>query len=82
MPYNYTDDEWESFTKTQKKILIIVHKYKVQSEQEVRKLIDWPLEPMDPETFRGHMYRLKKRISEIRESRAELNIQKTKESAE
>lgn len=69
MPYEYTEEEWQLFSKTQKKIVILIKKHGIEDKEKIRELIDFPLEPMEPETFRGHWHRLKKTVATIRKNR-------------
>ncbi len=40
-------------------------------EERIRLLLVWPLNPMHPTTWRGHVASLKKKIAKIRRERGE-----------
>ena len=72
----YSKDEWKLFSKTEQKLLVLILKHGIENGR-LRNLVNWPLEePMNDETMRGHMSRIKKKVEEIREKRVCNSAQK------
>lgn len=63
--YEFTADEWQTFTKTEQRIIMMLRTYRMDAER-IRMVLNWPLSPLDGSTFRGHWARLQKKMSDIR----------------
>lgn len=70
MILDFTEEEFHCFSQTEQKIILLIRKYE-WTEEEVRAKINFPLGEMHRDTFRGHISRMKKKISMIRKRRAE-----------
>ena len=69
--YDYSPKEWKKFSKTEKKIIVLIKKYKIEDKEKIREMLGWPLEPIHKKTFNGHWTRLMKKVEEIRRLRNE-----------
>ena len=64
--FGFTEEEWNNFSKAEHKILILVHRYKIEDEEKIRSLLDWPLPAINKKTFNNYMRALEKKIAQIR----------------
>jgi len=62
---DYSHDEWQLFTKQEKRIILMLRLHNMEPEQ-VRENMTWPLSPMNERTFSNHVSRMMKKISAIR----------------
>jgi len=71
--FEFTDQEWRIFSKTERRIIIFVRQYgleKPEDRERIRQLLDWPDNPMHDRTFANHWGRLMKKMSVIRKNRS------------
>ncbi len=66
MMYDLTPEQWSQLSKTEKKIVVLIKKYKIEDEEKRRLLLGWPLEPMSKRTYQNHWNRLVKKIAQFR----------------
>jgi len=71
---DFTDEEREIFTKTEWKILLLVRQHKIEDEDRIRHILDFPL-TMEKSTYRVHKARLMKKVAQIRLARTNLDSQ-------
>ena len=79
--FQFSEEQWRNFTKAERKILIMVHKYKIDDEEKIRSLMDWPLPAINKKTFSNYMSGLERKIAQIRETPAKISIVTVKEEA-
>ncbi len=65
--YGYSEAQWDKFSKTEQKIIVYVREYKIGDKEALRKLLNFPLEPMDKTTFRRHWSNMQRKIKEMRQ---------------
>ena len=72
--FEYSSSEWATFTRIEKKIIVIVLQYKIEDHEKIRSLIGWPLEPLGEETYRSHWKNIRRKMKKIRLGRIPLPI--------
>src|SRR3990167_11008864 len=74
MPYDFDDSEWELFSNTEKKIIVLSRVYKFPADRfhaEIRRLLNWPLPELKNEkTYRGQWSRLQAKMRKINKLRS------------
>lgn len=64
----FSAEEWSKFTKTERKIIVIVRKYHVEDEERIRAMLDFPF-TMKKSTYRVHKCRVFKKMAAIKAGR-------------
>lgn len=74
--FDYSASEWQSFSKTERRIIILARDYLLYAPEksfhdEMRVLLNWPLpEPINERTYKGHWSRLTAKMHKINAARA------------
>lgn len=63
MPAGYTDEEFVLFTKTERRILTLIHEHGYDADQ-IKEALD-----IKDSTFRGHRARIRRKVADIQRSR-------------
>ncbi len=66
---DYSRSEWQSFTKQEKRIILMLRVHNMDIDQ-IRASLTWPLEPMSKRTFSNHKSKLMAKMAKIRLDRS------------
>lgn len=71
--FDYSVTEWQSFSKIERRIIIMVRQYEMDKDR-IRELLDWPEKPMNERTFSNHWSKMMGKMSAIRKGRAGVEL--------
>mgnify|MGYP001561025473 CR=1 FL=1 len=64
--FDFEENEWQTFSHTEKAIIILARKHNVKTHESMRHWLNWPLPgQMHKRTYEGHWQRLQKKMRAI-----------------